>query len=150
MSHFRGTHTARLDRKGRVSVPAPFRAALARMDPPELVLRPSHKAACIEGWPQPMLDAAQASLARLDLFSAGADDLAAVLFADVHAATPDADGRIGLPDGLLAHANLARESDLIFVGLGTTFHIWRPEDGLAWLAAARERARAQSLTVPRA
>jgi MraZ protein len=150
VSHFTGTFRARIDRKGRVSVPAPFRAALARLNPPDLVLRPSHKAACIEGWPQPMLDAAQASLGRMDLFSATADDLAAVLFADVVQATPDAEGRISVPDDLLAHAGLARDTDVSFIGLGTTFHVWEPAAARAWLAEARARVQAANLTVPRA
>lgn len=149
MSHFLGTHRVRLDRKGRVSVPAPFRAALARMEPAELVLRPSHRAACIEAWPRPMLDAAQAAVGRLDLFSEAADDIAAVLYADAVPAVPDAEGRIVLPEDLIAHANLARESDAAFLGLGQTFHIWVPEAGRAWLAGARDRARAQNLTVAR-
>ncbi|MCC7284060.1 MAG: cell division/cell wall cluster transcriptional repressor MraZ [Acetobacteraceae bacterium] len=149
MSHFLGTHRVRLDRKGRLSVPAPFRAALARLEPAELVLRPSHRAACIEGWPRPMLDAAQAAVGRLDLFSEAADDIAAVLYADALAAAPDAEGRIVLPEDLIQHANLVRDSDAAFLGLGQTFHIWLPEAGRAWLAGARERARAQSLTVPR-
>lgn len=120
MSHFLGTHRARLDRKGRVSVPAPFRAAIARMEPAELILRPSHRAACIEAWPRPMLDAAQGALGRLDLFSDQADDMAAVLFADATPATPDAEGRIVLPEELIAHANLARKSEVAFLGLGQT------------------------------
>jgi MraZ protein len=149
MSHFMGTHRVRLDRKGRVSVPAPFRAALARMDPPEIVLRPSHRAACVEGWPRPTLDAASAAVARMDMFSDPAEDIAAALFGDANTITPDAEGRIVLPDHLIEHAGLARDSDVSFIGLGATFHIWQPEAGRAWLAAARERARAQNLTVPR-
>lgn len=150
MSHFLGTHRVRLDRKGRVSVPAPFRAVLAKMEPAEIVLRPSHRAACIEGWPRPMLDAAQSAVTKLDLFSDTAEDIAAALFGDAVPVVPDAEGRIVLPDELISHANLARDSDAAFLGLGQTFHIWVPEAGRAWLAGARERARAQNLTVPRA
>ena len=46
MSQFFGRHTNRLDAKGRVSIPASFRAALRRAnegDGGALVLRPSHK-----------------------------------------------------------------------------------------------------------
>ena len=57
MTHFLGTHQNRLDAKGRVSVPAPFRAALRRRwrhrngNGTHLVLRPSHQHPCIEAWP---------------------------------------------------------------------------------------------------
>jgi MraZ protein len=150
MSHFLGTHRVRLDRKGRVSVPAPFRAALARIDSPEVILRPSHRAACIEAWPRPMLDAAEAPMSRLALFSEEADEIAGVLYADATPVVPDAEGRIVLPEELITHANLARETEICFFGLGRTFSIWELAAGRAWLAAARESARAKNLTVPRA
>ena len=72
MSHFLGTHQNRLDAKGRVSVPAPFRAALRTEEadsPITLILRPSHKFPCIEGWPVPKFEALANSLGKLAQFS---------------------------------------------------------------------------------
>src|SRR5215471_12806829 len=89
MASFLGTHQNRLDAKGRVSVPAPFRAALrSRGDAAEngngthLVLRPSHQHPCVEAWPAAEFEALSAPLNRLDLFSQAHDDLAASLYAD--------------------------------------------------------------------
>jgi MraZ protein len=149
MSDFMGTHRNRLDRKGRVSVPAQFRASLARLGSPELVLRPSHKAACIDVWTRAQLDAAAPQVNRLALFSDDADVASAVLYADAWPTTPDAEGRIVLPEDLIAHAGLEKESEIAFLGLGPTFAVWRVADGLAWLADVRARARSQNLTVPR-
>lgn len=148
MSWFMGTHRARLDRKGRISVPAGFRAALGKLASPEIILRPSHRAACIDVWPRPVLEEAEAPLARLDLFGETSEALAAALYADATPLSADIEGRIMLSEALIDHAGLAREAEVAFIGLGRTFQMWEPAAGAAWLAAARERARA--MTVPRA
>jgi MraZ protein len=148
MTQFLGTHTNRLDAKGRVSIPAPFRALLK----PEtgnggpLVLRPSHKHPCVEGWPTPVFQALATPLDALDMFSEAHDDLAAALYADAYPAEPDKEGRIVLPDALVAHANLT--DSVVFMGLGKTFQIWEPAAAERRRAEARERARARGLTLP--
>ena len=63
MTQFMGTFTSRLDAKGRVSIPAPFRAALREAsEAGELVLRPSHKHTSIEAWPKAAFEALKFSL----------------------------------------------------------------------------------------
>lgn len=150
MSDFLGTYRIRLDRKGRVSVPAQFRASLARLGSAELILRPSHKAACIDVWTRQQLDAAAPQVNRLALFSDEADVASAVLYADAFATTPDAEGRVVVPEHLITHAGLEKDTEILFLGLGFTFSIWREAEGLAWLADVRGRARTQNLTVARA
>jgi MraZ protein len=148
MSQFLGTHTNKLDAKGRVSIPAPFRASLrptAGQGSP-LVLRPSHKHPCVEGWPAAVFHALAAPLDALDLFGEAHDDLAAALYADAHQSEPDKEGRIVLPADLIAHARLA--DSVVFLGLGKTFQIWEPEAGERFRTEARERARARGLTLP--
>lgn len=148
MTQFLGTHTNRLDAKGRVSIPAPFRAVL-RQDgsgPGGLVLRPSHKHACIEGWPETEFRTLARPLDMLDLFSEAHDDLAAALYADAYPLEPDKEGRIVLPDALAAHANLTE--GVVFMGLGRIFQIWEPAAAEQRRAEARERARARALTLP--
>ena len=148
MTQFLGTHTNRLDAKGRVSIPAPFRAAL-RPDGgggASLVLRPSHKHPCIEGWPDSVFQALARPLDALDMFSEAHDDLAAALYADAWPLEADREGRIVLPESLVAHANLS--GAVVFMGLGKTFQIWEPEAAERRRAEARERARARALTLP--
>src|SRR5262245_60437006 len=78
MVQFLGTHQNKLDAKGRVSVPAPFRAALrarGENNGTHLVLRPSHQHPCIEAWPAAEFAALSEPLNRLDIFSQAHDDL---------------------------------------------------------------------------
>jgi MraZ protein len=149
MTQFLGTHQNRLDAKGRVSVPAPFRAALrngAAGEGAPIILRPSFKHPCIEAWPAGEFQALAAPLERLDLFSEEHDDLASTLYAEAFPADIDKEGRIVVPDALIAHAGL---SDAVsFMGLGRIFQIWEPLAAERRRAEARDRARARGLTLP--
>ena len=148
LSQFLGTHQNRLDAKGRVSVPAPFRAGLrgANDGAAALVLRPSHTHPCIEAWPAPVFDQLAAPLDRLDMFSEAQDDLTTALYAEAHRVEPDREGRISLPDSLVQHAGLT--DAVSFMGLGRTFQIWEPSAAAERLAEARARARDRNLTLP--
>jgi MraZ protein len=135
MSQFLGTHQNRLDAKGRVSVPAPFRALLKGEG---LVLRPSHKHPCIEAWPVSVFETLAKPMENLDLFSEAYDDMAAALYADAYPMVVDKEGRVMLPEALVAHAALTAQVE--FLGFGRIFHIWEPAAGTAFRAAARDRA----------
>ena len=149
MSQFLGTHQTRLDAKGRTSVPAPFRAALRRGDDEAsaaLILRPSHKHPCVEGWPAETFHALATPLEQLDIFSEDQDDLTTALYADAYPAEADRDGRIILADTLVRHAHLS--DFVVFMGLGRMFQMWEPGAAARRTADARERARARGLTIP--
>jgi MraZ protein len=147
MTQFYDTYTNRLDKKGRVSVPAPFRATLERMSAGDLILSPNHKRACIDARPDVVFRQIAGALDTLDVFSDDHDDLATTLFADACSAMPDAEGRIILPERLIAHAGLG---DLVaFVGLGNAFQLWHPDAAAQRAAEARARTLARGLTVPR-
>jgi MraZ protein len=153
MAHFLGTHQNRLDAKGRVSIPAPFRAALkARGDTngngngSHLVLRPSHQHPCIEAWPTAEFEALSQPLEQLGLFSPERDDLAASLYADAFPIEVDKEGRVVLPDDLVGYAGLS--DGVVFMGLGRTFQIWEPSAAEKRRSDARERARVHGFTLP--
>jgi len=147
MTHFLGTHQSRLDAKGRVSVPAPFRAALrAGSDTATMILRPSHQLACIEAWPHAVFDALAAPLEQFDVFSDTQNDLATTLYADATPLEADKEGRIVLPERLLRHAGIG--DVLEFMGVGKIFQIWHPEAAERRRAEARERVRSGNLTLP--
>ena len=158
MSVFLGTHQNRLDAKGRVSIPAGFRAALraraqARGEGSNdtadaagavhIVLRPSHKHPCIEAWPADAFAALASPLDRLDMFSEDHDDLSAAIYADAYPVDADKEGRIMLPEILTAHAGLS--DSVAFMGLGHIFQIWEPKAAERRRTEARERARNVSL-----
>jgi len=144
VNQFMGTHMNKLDAKKRVSIPAQFRAVL-RGDTDNgaaLVLRPSHHYPCIEGWPQTVFDRLAKPLDPLDLFRGEHDDMAAALYADACPVESDKEGRIVLPDNLVAHAAL---TDMVgFFGYGQYFQIWEPEAGQRRVREAREIARART------
>jgi MraZ protein len=150
MASFLGTHQNRLDAKGRVSVPAAFRAALrageGTTNGTHLVLRPSHQHRCIEAWPCTEFEALSEPLNRLDLFSQAHDDLAASLYSDAFPVEADKEGRITLPDSLVNYAGLTET--VVFMGLGRIFQIWEPAAAEHRRREARERARLHGFTLP--
>ena len=149
MDQFLGTHQNRLDAKGRVSVPASFRAVLRTVEAGNsLILRPSHKYACIEAWPAPVFAALERQMREIDLFSETHDDLAVSIYADAYPLDADKEGRILLPTLLVSHANLTE--GVVFMGMGRIFQIWDPEAAARRRTEARERARTGGLTLPAA
>lgn len=157
MADFIGTHHGKLDAKGRVSVPAPFRAALkaksatgniAATAPSPLILRPSHKFPCIEGRTEQAFNALADELAKLAEFSDEHHDLATSLYSDSHRLEADKEGRIVLPAELIAHAGLNPENAIAFMGVGNTFEIWDIGAADRRKAEARERSAALRFTSP--
>ncbi len=135
-----GTHVNKIDKKGRVSVPAQFRAALSESGSSSIFLFPSFTAAALEAWPHQRMEQLVDSLDSLDPFSEPHDDLSTSLMSHAHPLTFDPEGRIILPSKLLSHAKL---DDLAcFVGHGRTFQIWNPDAFDERLVSAREGALA--------
>jgi MraZ protein len=149
MSQFWGTHQNKRDGKGRVSIPAPFRAALRDGKEAEqivtVVLRASHKHPCIEAWPVEAFERLAVPVQRYDWFSDEHEDLATALYADAFPVECDREGRILLPDTLVRHASL--DGAVTFAGLGKIFQIWEPAAFERRRADARERTRISRLTL---
>jgi MraZ protein len=154
MALFNGTYVQNFDAKGRVSVPASFRIALragavsiptAGEGPVSipLVLRPSEKARCIEALTEVKHQALVAELEKLDPLSEEYDALATVLFADAWPIETDKEGRIIVHDTLLGHAGITRTGSVAFVGMGTRFQLWHPENVPGHKASAQATYRAR-------
>jgi MraZ protein len=142
-SVFIGRHINKIDRKGRVSVPKPFRDALDGS--PALYVFPSFKFPALEAAGEPFIRRFVDSLDDLDLFSDAQDDLAATVLANAHALASDPEGRVILPKVLLDHAGL--DDEAVFVGRGSRFQIWSPTQFETHNAHAFERARARGATL---
>jgi MraZ protein len=140
-----GTHVNKIDRKGRVSVPKPFRDALTEQQFAGIHVFPSFKYAAIEALSEAFFNRVIANLENLDLFSDDQDDLAAIV-ENTHALPYDPEGRVILPKSLLAHANLGTEA--AFVGRGGRFLIWEPGAYERQRQRAFERARSRGATLP--
>jgi MraZ protein len=138
---FISTFGGSLDSKGRVCIPASYRQILAAQETPGVFLCPSFVYPALEGFGQTQLAAAAARLANLDpFFSAAHDDQAAQVLAESHALPIDENGRVRLPEAMIASAGL--QSNVVFIGLGEKFQIWDPDTYAPIKAERAERARA--------
>ncbi len=144
MAVFLSTFANKVDRKGRVSVPAPFRGVLDRQNSTGIILYPSFKHSCIEGSGDERIQEIVDSIDALDVFSDEAENLQTIL-ADARHLSIDTDGRIVMPPELLDYAGL-RDS-ATFVGLGKSFQIWAPAAFDAHRERNRVRAREQGATL---
>ena len=148
MALFLSSHTNKVDTKGRVSVPAAFRATLADQSFQGVVLLPSTKFSALEGFGMSMMQEISDRLDRFDLFSDTQDDLAAAIFAQATPLGFDDTGRIGIPRELLAHAGIGDTA--LFVGLGNKFQIWNPDAFAARREQAQKHVQSKGLTIPNA
>jgi MraZ protein len=145
---FLSTITNKVDKKGRVSVPAAFRANLSGPGAPPngaLVLFRSFQYSALEGCTVERMQELSARLDTLEQFSPEHDALS-TLFSDAQQLTLDSEGRIGLPEDLLAFANISET--VSFVGAGSTFQLWEPAAYAAHKEAMRERMRKHNTTLP--
>ncbi len=139
MALFVSTFINKVDKKGRVSVPAPFRAALSQQTFQGIVVYPSFNHAALEGCGIDFLEElANATASNYDLFSPEQDDLNTLIFSTSSQLAWDPEGRVILPEDVLAHANITEQA--AFVGKGRTFQIWEPNALKAHQAEARARA----------
>ena len=125
MSLFLSSYENRLDTKGRISVPASFRASVASETFPGVVLYRSFTNNCIEGLSMSRMEQLAAATDKMGVFDSELDDLSAMLFADARPLAFDVTGRIVIPGDLLRHAGITDTA--VFVGRGTSFKIWNPD-----------------------
>lgn len=140
MDQFLSTFTNRIDRKGRVSVPAEYRAVLNRRNSASVVLYPSVHYPAIDGGGEDFLAELQQRIGTVDPLSQEHDDLIDSVMPFVRALNLDGEGRVLLPEDLIAHAGLGDTA--VFVGRGPSFQIWQPQAWTERGRLARERARA--------
>lgn len=145
MKLFLSTFINRLDKKGRVSVPASFRLALSGQSFQGIVAFRSYKLFAVEGMGIDRMQRLSDSVDQLDLFSETQDDLTATIFADSQMLSLDGDGRIILPGLLLEHAQIKEE--VAFVGRGATFQIWNPMLFEEHQREARQRVQEKQATL---
>lgn len=147
MALFLSTYINRVDKKGRVSVPAPFRATLADQPFQGIIVFKSSKHPALEGFGWDYMQEMSGRLDEFDLFSDTQDDLATAIFAESRQLPFDGDGRIIMPSDLCDYCNITDQA--AFVGLGRKFQVWNPADAETRLKAARENVKTKGLTVPK-
>jgi MraZ protein len=145
MKLFLYNYVNKLDRKGRISVPAEFRSALAELGFDSFAAFCSFRSPAIECWTPARLEQLTLAMDDLNLFSEQQETLATTLFANTKPISFDGEGRITLPPEFLTHAGIT--ADALFVGQGQSFQIWEPKAYERAQAAALERARKGELTL---
>jgi len=132
VTSFLSTFVNKVDRKGRVSVPAPFRAVLAQETFQGVIAYPSLTETAIDGFGRSTLeDLNQKRMSRtledgdFERALLGGDSLIDTIMALSHELPFDGEGRILLPAALAESAGISDRAT--FVGRGTRFQIWAPE-----------------------
>lgn len=123
---FLDTVLNKVDAKGRVSLPADYRA-IVKESGAEIVCYRSLTEPCIEGCLEDLLEKLATQIEdSLDFFSEKQDAITKLVFGDAKRYTFDSTGRIMLSEKLLKHAEIT--DGAIFVGKGRKFQIWNPEN----------------------
>ncbi|UTW56402.1 division/cell wall cluster transcriptional repressor MraZ [Kordiimonas sp. SCSIO 12610] len=141
MATFLSTSTNKVDRKGRVSVPASFRNAAATPAFNGIVVRiPLDDKPYIEGEDITYTEAFANDLHdNFDLDDEEQMAMATEYLASAEQLQFDPEGRVTLPAYLREYAGI--ESHAVFVGLGKTFQIWEPKAFEDHKASQRSLAR---------
>jgi MraZ protein len=147
LKFFSSSATNKVDAKGRVSIPAPFRKVLQGEGSSVLVLVPEITGRpVVEGFGEAHFAKLAASLEEMNPYSPEYDALANVVFGAAHQLPLDDTGRIILPQEF---RDLTGITDMAqFVGRANTFQIWNPETYQAGMAEMRETARANVHKLP--
>lgn len=139
MDRFVSSFTNRLDAKGRVSIPAPFRAVLARDGYEGLYVHPSLEAQALDAGGNGLLTEIDSLIAALPPFSDERDHFSTALYGISEILKVDPEGRVMLTETLKAHAGIG--DAVTFVGLGHKFQVWEPGRFRVHLDEARKKVR---------
>lgn len=129
---FLGTHTPRLDDKGRLFLPARFRDALGGG-----VVMTKGQERCLFVFPRADFEARAEELKLESDRTKAARDYSRLFFASASDEVPDKQGRVTVPASLRQYAGLDR--DCVVIGANTRLEIW---DAAAWAAYEADREQA--------
>ncbi len=134
---FLGSHYPRLDEKGRLILPAKYRAKLA-----EGLVVTKGQERCLYVFPDAVFAEYVDQVVSAPLTSKTARDYRRMLLSGAHDETPDKQGRITIPAQLREYAGLGR--DVTVIGAGKNLEIWDSQAWTEYLAAAEPGYAAQS------
>ena len=121
---FLSTFENKLDKKGRVSVPASYRAYLSSLGYNGIICFPSFNNQSIEAWSQDRIEKISNTIDSLNPFDEKKDYFATSILSESTNLQFDGEGRILITQKLLKHAKI--KNSMLFVGQGKTFQIWEP------------------------
>ena len=128
----------KLDKKGRVSVPATFRSHLASMGYNSFISYPSFNHSALEACSQDRIEKLSNTIDSLNPFEEKRDYFATSVLSESVNLQFDTEGRVSFTKKLLNHARI--KNNILFVGLGKTFQIWEPKMFEKFKVVARKKA----------
>ena len=135
---FLSTYENKLDKKGRVSVPASFRSYLSSLGYNGVICYPSFNNQSIEACSQDRIEKLSNTIDSLNPFEEKRDFFATSILSESISLQFDSEGRISLSSKLLKHAKI--KNNMLFVGQGKTFQIWEPSLFEKFKAQARKKS----------
>ena len=135
---FISTYENKLDKKGRVSVPAAFRSHLSNLGYNSIICYPSFTNSSIEFCPQSRLEKIAETIDTLNPFEENRDIFSTSILANSSQLNFDGEGRITLSEKLLEHSGIKEK--ILFVGQGKTFQMWEPAEFKKFSDQARKKA----------
>ena len=135
MTEFVGKFLNKIDKKGRVSVPALWRPKLLGEGFSGIVAQLTNGYNSVDGYSKNYLERYQDWLDKQDPHIEGNEYEATLIFGS--SMLPfDREGRVLLPELIRKKAQL--ENDALFVGMGRKFRIWEPSSFDSYERKARE------------
>ena len=135
---FLSTYENKLDKKGRVSVPASFRSYISNLGYNGVICYPSFNNSSIEACSQDRIEKISSAIDSLNPFEEKRDYFATSVLSESVSLQFDSEGRVLFPEKLLKHAKIKNE--ILFVGLGKTFQIWEPKSFEKFKILAKKKA----------
>ena len=123
MSDFIGRYLNKVDKKGRVSVPAAWRPKLTCNDFSGIITQPSLSEQALDAYPRDYLDLLQNKLDLNDPLLEENEYESTVIFGG-SILSFDNEGRVVLSETFRSEMKIMSEA--LFVGMGRRFRIWNP------------------------
>ena len=135
---FLSSYENRIDKKGRVSVPATFRSNLNSMGYNGFITYPSFNHPALEACSQDRIEKLSSTIDSLNPFEEKRDYFATSVLSESESHQFDTEGRVSISEKLLNHAKI--KNNILFVGLGRTFQILEPTNFDKFKSLARKKA----------
>lgn len=143
MNRFLSSATNRIDAKGRVSVPAPFRAVLAQRDIQELYCIQDFVFPAISVGGPDLLERYERQISAEDPFQREGNEMSLLVHGGGVFMRLDAEGRLMVTDFIRDFTGITTE--VCFVGRSDHFQLWQPQAFHEAQVAAREGRRLRGL-----
>ncbi len=147
MALFLSTTVNKVDKKGRVSVPASFRNAVSGQNFNGIIAFPCRELGALDACGMDHIEKLAASLNDPGLYSPEEIDLAQLKFGESKQLAFDDTGRIVIPKDLITLAGITDR--LLFAGNGPTFQMWDPDRFEAYKQTTLRNAESKGIELRR-